>query len=84
MRTNDSSSRRGRPVVTLTAIGGAWVKDGRSAVLAVPSAIVEREDNYLLDPAHLDFRKIRIGKAEPFTFDTPVITLAHPERTRRR
>jgi RES domain-containing protein len=50
-------------------IGDLWVKEGRSAVLAVPSAILSDEPNYLLNPGHPDFRKIEIGSAEPFTFD---------------
>jgi RES domain-containing protein len=29
-----------------------WLKSGTSAVLAVPSAIVPQELNYLLNPAH--------------------------------
>jgi RES domain-containing protein len=50
-------------------IGNRWTKDGRSAVLAVPSAITG-ETNYLLNPAHTDFKKIKVGKPEPFTFDS--------------
>jgi RES domain-containing protein len=38
-------------------------------VLAVPSAIVPRETNYLLNPAHPDFRRLRIGRPEPFSLD---------------
>ena len=49
-------------------IGDDWVKTARSAVIALPS-ILTSETNYLLNPAHPDFRSIRIGKSEPFTFD---------------
>ena len=31
-------------------------------MLAVPSAIVPAESNYLLNPAHPDFKRIKIGK----------------------
>lgn len=51
------------------ALGDAWVRDARSAVLAVPSVIVSGEPNYLLNPAHRDFEKIDIGNPEPFVFD---------------
>lgn len=51
------------------AIGDLWVREGRSAVLALPSAIVPAETNYLINPAHPDFGKIRIGKPERFVFD---------------
>ena len=50
--------------------GTEWAKSRRTAVLAVPSALVPRERNFLLNPAHPDFRRIRIGKPEPFTLDT--------------
>jgi RES domain-containing protein len=50
-------------------IGDLWVKAARSAVLELPSVIIPGEPNYLLNPAHPDFRKIVIGKPEPFTFD---------------
>lgn len=50
-------------------VGDEWVKAGRSAVLEVPSVIIPEELNYLINPSHPDFRKIKIGKAVPFAFD---------------
>lgn len=50
-------------------IGDLWAKAARSAVLELPSVIIPGEPNFLLNPAHPDFRKIIIGKPEPFTFD---------------
>lgn len=50
-------------------IGDLWVKEARSAVLELHSAIIPRELNYLLNPNHPDFKKIVIGKPEPFAFD---------------
>lgn len=50
--------------------GAEWVRAARSAALRVPSAVVLGEFNYLLNPAHADFKKITVGKAEPFDFDT--------------
>lgn len=54
-------------------IGGLWALQARSAVLAVPSAIIPGELNYLLNPAHPDFKKIRIGKPTAFSFDSRLI-----------
>ena len=54
----------------LQTIGDEWVRSGRSAVLRVPSVIVPGENNYLLNPAHAKFKKIAIGKPEPFVLDT--------------
>jgi RES domain-containing protein len=50
-------------------LGTQWVKDAASAVLAVPSAIIPIEPNYLINPRHPDFSKISIGKPETFAFD---------------
>jgi RES domain-containing protein len=52
----------------LQRIGRDWLKGGRSAVLAVPSAVVPAEHNYLLNPAHPDFA--RITRGEPEALDT--------------
>lgn len=50
-------------------VGDLWVKEARSAVLELPSVIIPGEPNYLLNPAHPDFKRIVIGKPEPFSFD---------------
>lgn len=50
-------------------MGDFWMKENRSAVLAVPSVLVPEETNYLLNPRHPDFLKIKIGAAAPFSFD---------------
>jgi RES domain-containing protein len=38
-------------------------------VLEVPSAVVPDEPNYLLNPAHPDFRRIALGPKRAFSFD---------------
>jgi RES domain-containing protein len=50
-------------------IGTEWARHKIAAVMSVPSVIIPRERNYLLNPLHHDFRQIRFGKAEPFVFD---------------
>ena len=50
-------------------MGTMWVKRGSSAVLRVPSVIIPVEYNYVLNPLHGDFTKIKIGSPEPFSFD---------------
>ena len=57
------------PPTKVRAIGDTWVVGGTSAVLRVPSALVPGENNFLLNPRHEDFRKLRIGKPLPFRFD---------------
>ena len=53
----------------LQAIGGDWVKRQSSAVLAVPSAVIPAESNYLLNPQHPWFARIEIGKPQDFVTD---------------
>lgn len=50
-------------------IGDTWVKQQESLVLCVPSAVVPNECNYLINPAHVDFKAVQIGAAQPFPFD---------------
>lgn len=49
--------------------GTKWARELRSAILQVPSVIIPREHNFILNPSHKDFRKLTIGSPEPFTFD---------------
>ena len=51
------------------AFGDRWVREGRSAVLRVPSAIIRDEFNFLLNPAHPDFHRIHVGNPRSFRFD---------------
>ena len=55
-------------------IGERWIHEKRSAVLKVPSAVVEEDCNYLLNPAHEDFKSIDVGAARPFKLDYCLLT----------
>lgn len=57
------------PPASTGVIGDRWIAEARSTVLAVPNAIIPAESNYLINPAHPDFRRIKIGKPETFVFD---------------
>lgn len=57
----------------LQAIGAQWVQKKTSAVLAVPSAVIPDETNYLLNPLHADFKRIEIGKPQKFITDLRLI-----------
>ena len=54
---------------SVTAFGDAWIGSQRSAVMRVPSAIVNQEWNYLLNPAHPEFFKLHIGKPRKIKLD---------------
>lgn len=53
----------------LQAIGDKWIAENRSLVLQVPSAIVETEANYLLNPMHASFESRTISAPVPFELD---------------
>ena len=50
-------------------IGEKWIKENETAILRVPSSIINEEVNYLLNPDHQDFKLIRLIKSQPFIFD---------------
>ena len=51
------------------SIGDNWLKKNKSAVLRVPSAIIEEEHNYLINPQHPDFYRIKLHSTEKFKFN---------------
>jgi RES domain-containing protein len=51
------------------AIGDTWVGSLKSALLRVPSVVVPGEFNYVVNPRHPDFGRIRIAAPMPFPFD---------------
>jgi len=50
-------------------LGDDWLAAGRALALAVPSAVVPEESNYLLNPAHPAFARLEFGRAVPFLID---------------
>ncbi len=57
----------------LQQIGTRWAEKGVSVCLKVPSAVVRGEHNFLLNPRHPDFARLRIGRAAPFEFDARLL-----------
>lgn len=50
-------------------IGDQFIANNNSLVLKVPSAVVQGDFNYLINPQHADFSKVKIRKTELFSFD---------------
>ena len=69
LKTLPAGWRQQPPPPSVQSIGDAWATEARSAVLRVPSVIIPHEHNYLLNPLHPDFKKVKIGKRETFSFD---------------
>ena len=51
------------------SLGDQWIREAKSAILKIPSAIVSGDSNYLLNPVHSDYTKIKLLRTEPFEFD---------------
>ncbi|CAN5802687.1 RES family NAD+ phosphorylase [soil metagenome] len=50
-------------------IGNKWLDEMKTAILKVPSVIIQKEHNYLINPNHPDFAKIKLLSTEDFDFD---------------
>jgi RES domain-containing protein len=59
------------PIIKATQyIGDVFLKDSEHLVLQVPSASVTGDFNYVINPAHPDFKTVQIKFTEPFEFDS--------------
>jgi RES domain-containing protein len=50
-------------------MGDEFLRTKQSLVLKVPSAIIEQENNFIINPAHPDASRIRIQSSKVFIFD---------------
>jgi len=53
----------------LQSIGDDWIGSDQSLGLSLPSAVIPGERNVILRPTHPDFKQVRVGTIEPFSFD---------------
>ena len=61
--------RRYPAPAALADLGTRWARGRKTAILAVPSAVIPSDLNYLLNPLHPAFKQIRFGEKTPFQFD---------------
>jgi len=54
-------------------IGDEWLKEKKSPILRVPSAIIPEEHNYLINPEHPGFQKISTKRISDFLFDNRLV-----------
>lgn len=50
-------------------IGDKFISEQKLLMMKVPSVVVQEDYNYLLNPGHKLFSKIKILSSEPFDFD---------------
>ncbi|MFL5334388.1 MAG: RES family NAD+ phosphorylase [Geminicoccaceae bacterium] len=60
------------------AAGEAWLKEGRTALLRVPSALVPREPNWVVNIRHPDAVRIQVGAPEALEWDPRLFGVPAP------
>lgn len=61
------------PTVQTMQIGDEWIRRGKSVALTVPSVLSTSEVNFLLNPKHPDFKKIKISQPVEYRFDSRLL-----------
>ncbi len=56
------------PAVVAT-MGDNWFRSGSTAILAVPSVVIPIEFNYLINPSHPDFARLKLSSPQAFELD---------------
>lgn len=54
----------------LKAFGHKWLEDKKGILLQVPSTVIPEEKNFVINPRHPDFVKIKIRAPVPYIFDS--------------
>lgn len=57
----------------IQGIGNRWLDSFESAVLAVPSAVVIGEINYIVNPGHPDFCRLQPGEITDYNYDPRIL-----------
>jgi RES domain-containing protein len=57
------------PPAALRLIGDAWIRSSSSISLRVPSVLLPKESNLLINPRHPRFREVQYGAPEKVILD---------------
>ena len=55
--------------IALTSIGERWLREARTVALSVPSVVVPRERNVIINPQHSEFNTLAVVSPERFSYD---------------
>lgn len=55
--------------LTTKNIGDEFIQANEYLIAQVPSAVIQDEYNYLINPFHVDYHKVKLIKVEEFKFD---------------
>jgi RES domain-containing protein len=56
-------------------IGDEFIKDKQGLMLKVPSAVITEEHNFLINPFHPDFKKVKITETRTFKTDERLFSI---------
>ena len=56
-------------------MGDQFIKAGTHAILKVPSAVIKEEHNFIINPSHSDFKKIKIMQTVSFSTDKRLFSI---------
>ncbi len=56
-------------------IGDDFVLENKSLALQIPSAVTKGDYNILINPHHLDFKRVKVVEVAPFPFDRRIFKL---------
>lgn len=61
------------PPNNLQKLSDEWINAQIYLALQVPSAVVQGEYNYLVNPHHIDFPQVKLLHQEPYRFDSRLL-----------
>ena len=61
------------PPEKLAHLGAQWIRANKGLLLQVPSAVVDRESNILINPAHPDMARVKIGEVQDLRIDRRLV-----------
>lgn len=64
--------------------GTDWIKSKSSLLLDIPSAVIEKEINTLINPIHPEIKHVTVAKIERFSFDPRLLAEASKRSGRNR
>ncbi|MDN3724636.1 RES family NAD+ phosphorylase [Aequorivita sp. SDUM287046] len=53
----------------LQLLGSNWLKKNESLAMKIPSAVLQPENNFLINPMHKDFQKLKVIKSGKLDLD---------------
>jgi RES domain-containing protein len=65
----------------LARLGDEFVQRGENCLLVVPSVLAPSENNWLINPAHPDYKRIVVREVEPLSYDPRML---RKQRNHRR